>query len=67
MEAKRTIKTDLKLKDIRIKDNQIVDFETGEVINLLANLSEVYGEEPFTMSVTAKEEEILDVESADFD
>lgn len=67
MEAKRTIKTDMKLKDIRIKDNQIVDFETGEVINLLANLSEVYGEEPFTMSVTAKEEEILDVESADFD
>lgn len=67
MEAKRTIKTDMKLKDIRIKNNQIVDFETGEVINLLANLSEIYGEEPFTMSVTAKEEEILDVESADFD
>lgn len=67
MEAKRTIKTDLKLKDIRIKENQVVDFETGEVINLIANLQEVYGEEPFTMSVTAKEEEILDIETADFD
>lgn len=67
MEAKRTIKTDLKLKDIRIKDNQVVDFETGEVINLIANLKEIYGEEPFTMSVTAKEEEILDIETADFD
>lgn len=67
MEAKRTIKTDLKLKDIRIKENQVVDFETGEVINLIANLKEIYGEEPFTMSVTAKEEEILDIETADFD
>ncbi|MBO6252057.1 MAG: hypothetical protein J6O49_00190 [Bacteroidaceae bacterium] len=67
MEAKRTIKTDLKLKDIRIKENQVVDFETGEVINLIANLKEIYGEEPFTMTVTAKEEEILDIETADFD
>ena len=67
MEAKRTTKTDIKFKDIKIVNQQVVDFETGEEINLIANLVEVYGEEPFTLTCTTKTEEIIELESNDFD
>ena len=67
MEAKRTTKTDIKFKDIKIIDQKVVDFETGEEINLISNLLEVYGEEPFTLSCTTKTEEIIELESNDFD
>lgn len=63
MEAKRTTKTDIKFKDIRIVNGAVVDFETGEVINLIANLNEVYGDEPFTLTCTTKTEEILELEN----
>ncbi len=65
MEAKRTIKTDVKFKDILIKDNQIVDFETGVTIDLIANLEEIYADEPFTLTCTTKSEEILELENND--
>lgn len=67
MDAKRTVKTDVKYKDIMIKDNKVVDFETGEEINLIGNLVEIYGEEPFTLICSTKSEEILELESSDFD
>lgn len=67
MEAKRTTKTDIKFKDIKIVNQQVIDFETGEEINLIANLVEVYGEEPFTLTCTTKTEEIIELESNDFD
>ena len=67
MEAKRTVKTDIKFKDLVMKEHQIVDFESGEVVNLIANLEEVYGDEPFSLACTAKSEEIIELESNDFD
>lgn len=63
MEAKRTTKTDVKFKDIMIRNDQVIDFETGEIINLIANLKEIYDEEPFTLSCTTKLEEILELEN----
>lgn len=67
MEAKRTTKTDIKFKDIRVVNGQVVEFETGDEVNLIANLAEVYGEEPFTLSCTTKTEEVIELESNDFD
>lgn len=67
MEAKRTTKTDIKFKEIKVADGRVVDFETGDEINLIANLAEVYGEEPFTLSCTTKTEEVIELESNDFD
>lgn len=64
MEAKRTIKTDMKFKDIVIKGQQVVDFETGEEINLIGALKEVYGEDPFSLACTTKSEEILELEGS---
>lgn len=67
MDAKRTVKTDVKYKDILVKDNKVWDFETGEEINLVGNLYEIYGEEPFTLTCSTKIEEVLELESSDFD
>lgn len=67
MEAKRTTKTDIKFKDIKIENQRVIDFETGEEINLIANLAEVYGDEPFSLACTTKLEEIIELESNDFD
>lgn len=62
MEAKRTTKTDIKFKDIRIVDGRVEEFESGKEVNLISNLVEVYGEEPFTLTCTTKTEEVIDLE-----
>ena len=67
MDAKRIVKTDVKYKDIVIKENKVVDFETGEEVNLIGNLMEIYGGEPFTLTCSTKTEEVLELESNDFD
>lgn len=63
MEAKRITKTDVKFKDIQIIDNQVIEFETGDKIDLIPILSEIYGAEPFTLSGTTKLEECIDLEN----
>ena len=61
MEVKKTIKYDGKIKSIRVVDKAIVDAE-GEVVDLIAILAKVYGENSFDLSTTCKEEEIIDAE-----
>ena len=61
MEVKKTIKYDGKLKGIRVVDKNIVDAE-GEVVDLIAILAKVYGENMFDLITTCKEEEIIDAE-----
>jgi hypothetical protein len=63
MEAKRTTKTDVKFKDIQIINNSVIEFESGEKIDLISLLSEVYGIEPFTLSCTTKLEETIELEN----
>ena len=65
MEAKRITKTDLKFKDIQIVNNQVIEFETGEIIDLISVLSEIYDEEPFTLSCTTKLEEAIELGNND--
>ena len=65
VDAKKTIKTDIKFKEIKIVDQKVVDWDTGEEINLIANLFEVYGEDPFTLTCTTKSEEIIELENND--
>ncbi len=67
IDAKKTEKIDVKFKDIVMKEGKVVDFEDGTVINLLANLEEIYGDRPFNLTCTTKEEEVLEVTTADFD
>lgn len=62
IEIKKTTKYDGKLKGIRIIDNNVID-EDGEIIDLVNFLSKAYGEKVFDLSTTAKEEEIIEIES----
>lgn len=62
-DVKKTTKIDLKIKDIIIKDGTVIDFESGEVVDLIEALSQTYNDSPFTLSCTTKEEEILEIDS----
>jgi hypothetical protein len=61
MELKKTTKWDGKLKDLHFEGDDLID-ENGEVIDLNKHMKAAYGTKTFTISATAKEEEILEVE-----
>jgi len=50
-----------KLKQLKIFDGNFVD-ESGEVINLVEILANVYGDMAFDLSTTSKSEEDIDAE-----
>jgi hypothetical protein len=64
MELKRTTKIDGKLKNLHFEYNDLVD-ENGEIIELEKYLRAAYGDRSFDLSVTAKDEEIIEVELTD--
>lgn len=45
-----------KFKNIAVVNNNFVDYETGEVIDLISIISQVVGEQPFDMALTQKSE-----------
>ena len=61
MDLKKTIKWDGKLKDLHFEEDLLID-ENDEVIDLNKYMKAAYGNKYFTISVTAKEEEILEIE-----
>jgi hypothetical protein len=61
LELKLTKKWDGKIKGLHFEDNTLID-ENGEIVNLNEWMKAAYGERTFDLSVTAKEEEILEVE-----
>lgn len=66
MELKKTTKFDGKLKGLHFEDNALID-DNGEVIDIAKHLKAAYGSRYFDLSVTAKEEEILEIEIEDED
>lgn len=62
MEIKKTVKWDGKLKGLHFEGNDLID-ENGEVIDLNKHMKAAYGDRYFDLSVTAKEEEILEIET----
>ena len=61
MDVKKTVKWDGKLKALHFEGNELID-ENGEVIDLNKYMKAAYGDKTFDLSVTAKEEEILEIE-----
>lgn len=61
MEVKITKKWDGKLKGLRFEESSLID-ENGEVINLNELLYTVYADKYFDLSVTAKEEQMVDTD-----
>lgn len=61
MEIKRTIKTDMVLKNARLLDGNVVD-ENGEIVNLTEAISKIYGEDEFKLTLTRSTSEEVDIE-----
>ena len=66
IEVKRTTKWDGKIKGLHFEGSTLID-ENGEVVNLNEWMKAAYSDRTFDLSVTAKEEEILEVEVKDND
>lgn len=61
IELKKTTKWDGKLKALHFEGDAIVD-ENGEILDLNKHLKAAYADRYFDLSVTAKEEEILEID-----
>ena len=61
IELKRTTKWDGKLKNLHYEGNVLIN-EDGEVIDLNGHLRAAYGDRSFDLSVSAKEEELIEIE-----
>jgi hypothetical protein len=62
IELKRTTKWDGKIKGLHFEGNILID-ENGEVVNLSELLKAAYEDKTFDLSVTSKEEEILEIDT----
>lgn len=62
MEIKRSIKTDVVVKEARIVENSIID-EVGEIIDIIDVARKLYGEgEEFKITLTRSTSEEVDIE-----
>lgn len=66
LELKLTKKWDGKIKGLHFEDGVLID-ENGEVVNLNEWMKAAYGDRPFDLSTTAKEEEIIECNVEDND
>ena len=64
IELKRTTKLDGKLKGLHFENDLLID-ENGEVIDIAKHLKAAYEDRYFDLSVTTKEEEILEIDVED--
>ena len=65
MEIKRSIKTDVVIKEARIVENSIID-ENGECIDIASVASRLYGEgEAFKLTLTRSTSEEVDIEETE--
>lgn len=53
---KKTTSTSGKIKNVVVHEGSFVDEETGDVIDLVKILGDVYGDQPFDLSASAKVE-----------
>lgn len=61
-EVKKTTKWDVKLKDIRFDEDGILVDDLENEIDLGATLKAAFGANLFTLSASAKEEEVQDLD-----
>lgn len=64
VEAKRTIKTDMVIKNARVVNGQVVD-EDGMIIELTDAIAKIYGEDEFKLTLTRSTSEEIDVDDLD--
>lgn len=62
--VKKTIKTDLILKEARIEDNLIID-ENGAEIDIISVAQKLYGDGEFKLTLSRSTSEELDISDID--
>lgn len=71
IKLEKTTKTNLKAKGLQFQNGQVVEIETGEIIDLNTIISNTFGENnefDFTVTTSTKEESEVDTgEPAEFD
>lgn len=71
IKLEKTTKTNLKAKGLQVQGNQIIDPETGEVINIPLMVQNAFGENEmfdFSFTTSIKEESEVDTgETEEFD
>lgn len=65
IKLEKTTKTNLKAKGLQIQNNQIVDPETGELINIPAMVQSVFGDEYFDFIFTTSTKEESEVDTGE--
>lgn len=61
MEIKRTIKTDMVLKNARVINGNVIN-EDGEIVKLVDAIAKIYGEDEFKLTLTRSTSEEIEVE-----
>ena len=65
MEIKRSVKTDVVIKEARVVENSIID-ENGECIDIASVARKLYGEgEEFKLTLTRSTSEEVDIEETE--
>ena len=64
MDIKRSIKTDVVLKDARLIDGNIID-DNGEIVDLMDVISKIYGEDEFKITLTRSTSEEVDLDEVE--
>ena len=63
IKVEKTTKTNIKAKGLQVQNNQIMDTETGEIVNIPAMVSSVFGEDYFDFSFTTSVKEESEVDT----
>lgn len=69
IKLEKTTKTNLKAKGLQVQNNQIIDSETGEIVNITNMVQNVFGNDvfDFTFTTSTKEESEVETEVQEFD
>lgn len=67
IKVEKTTKTNIKAKGLQVQNNQITDVETGEIVNIPAMVSSVFGEDYFDFSFTTSVKEESEVDTGEPD
>lgn len=65
MKIERCINTKINIKKAFIEMGELIDEETGEILNLTDIISKVYGEQEVKITIAAISTEDVDIESVD--
>ena len=62
LSIRKTVQWSGKLKGVRVFNGELIS-EDGDVIDLMDYLEKAYGEMPFDITVTAKTDEVQEIET----